>query len=219
MAWRLFCVMTLPKNSSQDKSITLLASKAFTVGFGGHVEIALYDEWVVVAFFYEGNPEPQSPVLVPRVRFQSDDQLMSWATQTAELFQRDWAKVMQFETEQHFFNAANFIAREVGASRASVDDLIDAQVNTRRKVLRARFNLPVRRGKFSKWSKPELLNALWGIVSHKPALTWDDINQEIARLYQGKESASGESLRQLARSFGISLREIRRDVRKRKVKS
>jgi hypothetical protein len=196
-----------------------LFNKTLNLGLLGRVEAALTDDFVVIVFFYEGNPIPQAPVLVPRAWFADEQQASEWAEKTVKTFEDYWSKVMEFETNRHFTNVGNFILRKMGILGApSIEELIQDQVKTQESILRGRFNLPVGRGNFSKWTEYDLRVAIEKILTNKPAWTWVDINEELRRLHADKAPASGEALRQLARRFGLKLRAIKREAAKRRVK-
>jgi hypothetical protein len=205
------------KNLPEHETLmTRLIAPGFSLGFEGHVEVVVADEFVIVAFFYAGNPEPQSPVTIPRALFKGgDEQVAQWAAAVNASFQNEWAKQMRFETERHFLNIANFVLHDMKVTSASLEDIIAAQVKEQASVLRARFKLPVGRGHYSKWNKLELLMAVHAAAATIPAksLSWDRLNAWLKEHYRDRAPKTGKSLSELCRRHGLTLREIKR-VRK-----
>jgi hypothetical protein len=82
--------------------------------------------------------------------------------------------------------------------------------------VRGMVRLPPR-GNFSKWRKAELLSKVRGMVRRERAISWNEINEELRRTMPERASKNGRALQELARTKGISLRDVRARESKHRV--
>jgi hypothetical protein len=208
----VLCAVRVPKNNSKRNPLVLLGAKDFKIPFAGRVEMAATDDFVAVAFFYEGNPVPQVPFLIPLATFADDNQLAAWVTEVFNGFTQNWGKVMEFETERHFANIANYCLHEMGLTSATLEQIIAEQVKGQERTLRARFNLPVGRGHFSKWERSELERVVVGGAKQlRSGVSWERLHGWLKKQeehYADKLPKTPEALRRLCGRHGLTLREI-----------
>jgi hypothetical protein len=192
--------------------------QTFEAKFTGYFTQWEDDDFVYLSLSYApdqnfGEP-PRRTVRLPRSLFESEEQIGEWITKTWNKFVDWWSRAIYDETNQHFWDTANYYLDEMGLSSYTFDDMVKGRSKAGADNLKLRFGRPVGRGRHSKWSKVELEAAIKGIIKRKPALSWAAIRDEIAVMFPEKAPKSGEALRVLAHGWGLSLREIK----KRRVK-
>ncbi len=83
--------------------------------------------------------------------------------------------------------------------------------------VREMVSLP-KRGNPSKWRQAELLAKVESMVRKNLAISWEEINDDLKRTDPERASKNGRALQEVARTFGIGIRDVRSQLRKRRVK-